>query len=196
MSLAALLLLSALVFNDFYGGLERLYVDKNKEDWRLVGNFINQNAGPADKVIAMRAEPSINWYRPSAWTAPNYFWALDEIKETAASAPRSWVVLSLFSAPVDNQVKTWLNEQGAIHFPLGPLITVYYLGPAATPDQLLAEVQRFALPMDPALYFSLGQQNRSRPDVARHYYRLAIEHAPTDDLRTEYQAALNALAGK
>lgn len=196
LSLAVLVLVSVLVFNDFRGGLERLYVDKNKEDWRLVGSFINQNAGPDDKVIAMRAEPAINWYRPSAWVAPNYFWTLDEIEETAAAAPRSWVVLSLFSAPVDNQVEVWLSEQGAVRFPLDPLITVYYLSRETTPDQLLAEVQRFALPVNSALYASLGQQNRSRPDVARQYYRLAIAHAPTADLRTEYQAALNALAGK
>lgn len=196
LSWVALLLLSGLVFNDFRGGLDRLYFDKNKEDWRLVDSFINQNAGPEDKVIAMRAEPAINWYRPSAWAAPNYFWTLDEIKETATSTPRSWVVLSLFSAPVDNQVEAWLTEQGAVRFPLDPLITVYYLGHEATPDQLLAEVQRFALPVASDLYASLGQQNRSRPEVARQYYRLAIEHAPTDDLRAEYQAALNALAGK
>ncbi|MCK6625109.1 MAG: glycosyltransferase family 39 protein [Anaerolineae bacterium] len=196
LSLAALLLVSALVFNNFRGGLERLYFEKNKEDWRLVGNFINQNAGSTDKIIAMRAEPAVNWYRPSAWTAPNYFWTLDEIKETAAAAPRSWVILSIFSSTVDDQVEAWLTEQGAVHFPLDPLITVYYLGPGATPDQLLAEAQRFALPVDHALYLSLGQQNRSRPEVARQYYRLAIEHAPTPELRAEYQAALNALAGK
>jgi hypothetical protein len=46
------------------------------------------------------------------------------------------------------------------------------------------------------LYASLGQQNRSRPEVARQYYRLAIEHAPTDEVRAGYQAALNALAQK
>jgi hypothetical protein len=196
LSLVALLLVSALVFNDFRGGLERFYFDKNKEDWRLVGNFINQNAGPADKVIAMRAEPAVNWYRPSAWAAPNYFWTLDEIKETVASAPRSWVILSIFSSTVDDQVEAWLTEQGAVHFPLDPLITVHYLGPSATPGQLLAEAQRFALPVDHTLYLSLGQQNRSRPEVARQYYHLAIEHAPTPELRAEYQAALNALAGK
>ncbi|MCQ3975966.1 MAG: hypothetical protein DPW09_21230 [Anaerolineae bacterium] len=196
LSLAALVLVSALVLNDFRGGLERLYLEKNKEDWRLVGNFINQNAGPTDKVIAMRAEPAVNWYRPNAWAAPNYFWTLDEIKETVAVTPRSWVILSIYSSTVDDQVEAWLTEQGAVHFPLDPLITVYYLGPGATPDQLLAEAQRFALPVDHALYLSLGQQNRSRPEVARQYYRLAIEHAPTPELQAEYQAALNALAGK
>lgn len=196
LSLLAFLLFGGLVLANFSGGLERLYSDKSKEDWRLVGQFINQNAGPSDKVIAMRAEPAINWYYPQGWAAPNYFWTLDEIRETVAEARRSWVILSIFSATVDDRVEAWLTEQGAVKFELDPLITVYYLGVNATPDQLLAEAQHFALPVNAALYASLAVQNRSRPDIARQYYRLAIEHAPSDELRAEYQAALNVLAAK
>jgi hypothetical protein len=196
LALLAFLIFGGSVLSNFGGGLERLYFTKNKEDWRLVGDFINQNAGPDDAVIAMRAEPAINWYRPQAWAAPNYFWTLDEIQESAAEAQRSWVILSIFSATVDDEVAIWLSEQGAVTFELDPVITVYYIGPDVPPDQLLAEAQRFALPVNHALYASLGAQNRSRPDVARQYYQLAVEHAPTDELRAEYQANLNALAQK
>jgi hypothetical protein len=177
-------------------GLNQLYQNETKENWRLVGEFIVKNAQPGDTVIAMRAEPAINWYYPQAWAAPNYFWTLAEIQETAAQARRSWVVLSIFSSTVDGPVKAWLSEQGAIRFDLDPVITVYYLGANVLPNQLLAEAQNFALPVDHALYASLGAQNRSRPDVARQYYQLAIEHAPNDEIRAEYQAAVNALAQK
>jgi hypothetical protein len=196
LALLAFIILGGLVLSDFGDGLERLYFTKNKEDWRLVGDFINQNAAPADAVIAMRAEPAVNWYRPQAWTAPNYFWTLDEIRESVAEAPRSWVILSIFSSTVDDEVELWLTEQGAVTFELDPDITVYYVGSNVPPDQLLAEAQRFALPVNDALYASLAEQNRSRPAVARQYYHLAIEHAPTLELRAEYQAALNALAQK
>jgi len=196
LSLLAFLILSGPVLSDFREGLDRLYFTKNKENWRMVGEFINKNAGPDDKVIAMRAEPAINWYYPQAWAGPNYFWSLDEIRETVAEAKRSWVILSIFSATVDDPVEIWLDEQGAVAFKLDPVITVYYLGSEVTPDQLLAEAQKFALPVNHALYASLGAQNRSRPDIARQYYQLAIDYAPTDELRAEYQAALNALAQK
>jgi hypothetical protein len=82
------------------------------------------------------------------------------------------VVLSIFSASVDQPVKAWLSEQGAVRFDLDPAIIVYYLGNNTLPDQLLTEVQRFALPVNSALYASLGAQNRSRPEVAP-YYQLA-----------------------
>jgi 4-amino-4-deoxy-L-arabinose transferase-like glycosyltransferase len=196
LSLVAFLILSGLVLVNFSDSLGQLYFTKNKENWRLVGEFIAQNAGPADKVIAMRAEPAINWYYPRAWAAPNYFWTLDEIRETVAEAERSWVILSIFSSAVDDEVEIWLSEQGAVAFELDPTITVYYVGSGTVPDQLLAETQKFALPVSHTLYASLGAQNRSRPGVARQYYQLAIDHAPTDELRAEYQAALNALAQK
>lgn len=196
LSWLAFLIFGGFVLTDFGGGLERLYFNKSKEDWRLVGEFINQNVNPTDKVIAMRAEPAINWYYPQGWAAPNYFWTLVEIRETVAESRRGWVVLSIFSASVDDQVEAWLTEQGAVRFELDPLVTVYYVGLDATPDQLLAEAQRFALPVNAALYASLGAQNRSRPAVARQYYQLAVEHAPTAELRAEYQAALNALVQK
>jgi uncharacterized membrane protein len=196
LSLLAFLIVSGLVLSDFREGLDRLYFTKNKENWRMVGEFITQNAGPDDKVIAMRAEPAMNWYYPRAWAGPNYFWSLDEIRETVAEAKRSWVILSIFSSTVDDPVESWLDEQGAVAFELDPVITVYYLGPEATPDKLLAEAEKFALPVNHALYASLGAQNRSRPDIARQYYQLAIDHAPPGELRAEYQAALNALAQK
>jgi 4-amino-4-deoxy-L-arabinose transferase-like glycosyltransferase len=196
LSPASFLILSGFVLINFSSGLEQLYFTKNKENWRLVGEFIAQNAGPADKVIAMRAEPAINWYYPRAWTAPNYFWTLGEIRETVAEAGRSWVILNIFSSAVDDEVEIWLNEQGAVAFELDSTITVYYVGPEAAPDQWLAEAQKFALPVNHSLYASLGAQNRSRPSVARQYYQLAIDHAPSDELRAEYQAALNALAQK
>jgi hypothetical protein len=50
-----------------------------------------------------------------------------------------------------------------------------------------------ALPVDHALYASLARENRRDPTVARRYYELAIENAPDEETRAEYQAALDAL---
>jgi 4-amino-4-deoxy-L-arabinose transferase-like glycosyltransferase len=190
---AFFLLTSLVVTLNLAGSLNRFYQTQHKENWRIVGEFINQNVQPDDAVIAMRAEPAVNWYYPRAWAAPNYFWDLAEIKETAAQARRSWVILSLFSAPVDAPVKLWLGEQGAVRFQLDPAITLYYVAPGIPPDQLLTEAQNFALPIDHALYASLGAQNRARPAVARQYYQLALKYAPDAETQATYQAALAAL---
>jgi 4-amino-4-deoxy-L-arabinose transferase-like glycosyltransferase len=195
LSLLALLVLGGFVLADVSADLRRQYQQKNKEDWHLVGDFIARNAGPNDAVIAMRAEPAINWYYPPAWTAPNYYWDLDIIKATAARAERSWIILSIFSSTVDDEVQAWLGvgDNSAIRFDLDPLISVYYYGPGASREQLLEEVRGFVLPVDPAIYASLGWENRQQPAIARRYYQLAIEHAPTDQARAEYQATLETL---
>lgn len=193
LSWSVFLLLAGLVIAMLATGLNRYYTEPHKEDWRLASNFVAANAGPDDAVMAFHAEPAINWYLPEKWAAPNYYYDLESIKAVAAQSERSWVILSIFSADYDSQVRAWLSEQGAIRFVLDPVIHVYYLGPNAAPDQLLAEIQSFALPADHALYASLARENRRRPDVARQYYQLAIDHAPNNPTRAEYQAALEAL---
>jgi uncharacterized membrane protein len=194
LSAVMFLILASLVLVNLTGGLGRYYREPDKENWRLVSNFIAANAGSDDVVIAFKAESAMNWYYPQIWVGPNYYENLEVIKATTVQARRSWVILSIFSADTDAKVKAWLSEQQAIRFVLDPVIHVYYLGHNVSADQLLAEIQGFGLPVDHALYASLARENRRRLEVARQYYQLAIEHAPDAATRAEYQAALGALA--
>jgi uncharacterized membrane protein len=186
-------ILIGLVCLNYAIGLHRYYRDTGKENWHLVGDFIATNIGPNDAVIAFRAEPTMNWYYPPTWTAPNFYVKLEDIQVAVAQAERSFVILSIFSSGADAKVKAWLSEQQAIRLVLDPAIHVYYLGNNVPPDQLLAEIQGFALPVDHALYASLARENRRRPEVARQYYRLAIDAAPDEVTRAEYAAALQSL---
>lgn len=195
LAVALFLIIGGLVFADLRADLVRLYYNKDKEDWRLVGNFINNNAKPGDAVIAVKAEPAMNWYYPPATTDGNTYSKLEVIKETVARANRSWVILSIYSSGVDANIKAWLSdaEQGAIRLRFDPVITVYYLGNQVDKEQLLREIRDFALPIDHALYASLARENRRNPDIARQYYQLAIDHAPDEETRVQYEEALKAL---
>ncbi len=193
LSVGLLAVLLALALFNFGVGLSRYYRQQDKEQWRLVAEFVAANAGPNDAVIAFRAEPTMNWYYPRAWTAPNYYQNLASVQQAVAGSERSWVILSIFSSGADAKIKAWLSEQQAVRFVLDPVIHVYYLGHNIPHDQLLAEIQNFALPVDHALYASLARENRRRPEVARQYYHLAIQHAPSRQVKAEYQAALDAL---
>ena len=192
-ALSIMVILAGLVCLNYATSLNRYYRDTGKENWRLVGDFIAANSRPNDAVIAFRAEPTMNWYYPPAWTAPNFYVRLDDIQAAVAQADRSFVILSLFSSGADAKVKAWLSEQQAIRLVLDPAIHVYYLGNNVLPDQLLAEIQGFALPVNHALYASLARENRRRPEVARQYYQLAINNAPDEATRAAYQTALQAL---
>jgi uncharacterized membrane protein len=193
LSVTVFLLIGGSIFADFSADLDRLYHNKDKEDWRLVGNFIAANAGPHDAVITVKAEPTMNWYYPPATADGNHYSKLEVIQETVAQAERSWVILSIYSSGIDANIKAWLSdsEQGAVRLVLDPVITVYYLGHKVDKEVLLQEIQGFALPVNHELYASLARENRRHPAVARRYYELAIEHAPTAELRAEYEAALN-----
>ncbi len=192
----ALVVLGGLVLIAFAGQLGQLYFEQKNEDWRLVGQFLAKNAQPGDAVIAVNAESTLNWYYPPAAAPVDTFDKLAAIQARVARARRSWVIVSIFSNYLGEEVlkiRAWLSEQEAIRLAFDPVIDVYYLGPTANPPQLLKELQGMALPVNHALYASLARENRRDPAVARRYYELAIEYAPDEATRAQYQAALAAL---
>jgi hypothetical protein len=145
--------------------------------------------------MAVNAESALNWYYPPAQAAPDQFETLAAVQARAATAERSWVVLSVYASyiPEGQRVKTWLDEQGAVRFVVDPLIAVYYLGLTANPPQLLAEARHFALPVDHVLYAELARQNRREPAIARQYFELALANAPDEASRAGYQHEIEAL---
>jgi uncharacterized membrane protein len=188
--------LSGLVLLASVAGLTGLYVEQKNENWRLVSQFLAQNAQANDAVMAVNAESTLNWYYPPARAGVNSFDTLAAIQAKVAQSRRSWVIVSVFSDYLGDEVlkiRAWLGEQGAIRMVFDPVIDVYYLGPETNPPQLLQEIQSMALPVDHALYASLARENRRNPAIAKRYYELAIEHAPDEEARAEYQAALEAL---
>lgn len=192
------LLLAGLVIAALSSEWQQLYFTSKNEDWRLVGQFLSQNAHPNDAIIAVNAESTLNWYYPPVAVPVDTFDKLETIQAHVAQTRRSWVVVSIFANYLGEEVlkiRAWLSEQEAIRMTFDPVIDVYYLGPNANPPQLLQEIQRMALPVDHTLYASLARENRRDPTVARRYYELAIEYAPDEATRAEYQKALEELKG-
>jgi hypothetical protein len=176
--------------------LAGLYLEQKNENWRLVSQFLAQNAHRDEAIMVVNAESTLNWYYPPARAELNRYDTLAMIQTEAARSRRSWVIVSIFSDYLGEEVsriRAWLGEQGAIRLVFDPVIDVYYLGPETNPPQLLKEIQGMALPINHALYASLARENRRDPAVAKHYYELAIEHAPDEETRAEYQAALEML---
>lgn len=192
----ALLVVSLFVFTDLAQALNTQYEQHEKENWRLVTDFIGKNAGPNDAVMAINAESTLNWYYPRATAELNSYDDLASIQAKVAEAERSWVIMSIFTNYLGEEgaiIQAWLSEQGAIRLPLDPLISVYYLGHNTNPDQLLAEIKGMALPVNHILYASLARENRRQPEVARRYLQLAIAQAPSEAVRQQYEADLAAL---
>lgn len=192
----ALLVLGVAVVLVSAAALNQLYSEQKNEDWRLVARFLTQNAQPDEAVMVVNAESTMNWYYPPARTGTDSFDTLAAIQARVRQSRRSWVIVSIFSDYLGEEVlkiRAWLGEQGAIRLVFDPVIDVYYLGPDTNPPELLKEIQGMALPVNHALYASLARENRRDPAVARRYYELAIEHAPDEATRAEYQAALNTL---
>ena len=194
-AIGAFLLPLVIVLAGVSTALGQYYAAQEKEDWRLVGQLLAQNAGIDDAVIAVNAESTLNWYFPLAAANTDQFDTLEAVQAKVSEAERSWIVMSVFTGYISDgkRINLWLSEQGAVRLVLDPLIAVYYMGSTASPPQLLEEARSFALPIDHVLYAELARQNRREPTIARQYFQVALENAPNEETRASYQAEIDAL---
>lgn len=175
--------------------LTRYYAADSREDWRAVGQLLHANAGSNDAVIAVKAEPAINWYYPPA-TAP--YGALtnsEAIWQMMQAHPRRWFVLSSYSFKRDEGLRDWLREHHAVTIAIDRRVIVYFQQEDLTFEQHLAEVKTFALPQKALTYASLADQFKAGGDLetSQLFYQKAIELADSQNQKANYQARLAAL---
>lgn len=163
------ILLSALLLLPLVAGqanlLQLYYQSESREDWRAVGQLLQNQAGPADAVIAVQAEPAINWYYPPARAPFNQYRRSAAIWHQLRTHRRRWFVLSSYSQKYDQGLRRWLAEQGAVKIAIDRRVEVYYHEEGKSAQELLADVTSFSLPQKPLTYLVLAEQLSRRGDV-------------------------------
>lgn len=172
------------------------YKADSREDWRAVGQLLQNNAQPNDAVIAVRAEPTMNWYYPPARAPFGIYNTSQPIWEAMGRHPRRWFVLSSYSYKVDEGLRNWLKTNGAVTIAIDRRVVVYLQQEGTTAGQLLAQVRTFALPQKALTYATLADQLKANGDLetSRTFYKRAIELAETPSQRGDYESRLATLA--
>jgi mannosyltransferase len=155
--LAAALMLLVMTGGQL-ASLAAYYGEPPREDWRAVGQLLDNNAGPQDAVIAVKAEAAINWYYPPATVPAGTYSHSAAIWATLRQHPRRWFVLSSYSQKRDQGLRDWLESQGAVKIKVDNRVIVYYHQEGKSAAEMLADVRRFALPPIPQVYHSLAEQ--------------------------------------
>ncbi|MCB0165867.1 MAG: hypothetical protein KDI79_16665, partial [Anaerolineae bacterium] len=188
----ALLLIPALTVQ--LGDLQSYYAAESREDWRAVGQLLNNYAVPDDVVIAVKAEPPINWYFPSASVPFETFSRTDPIRAAMQQHARRWFVLSSYSYTRDEKLREWLAPQ-AVRIVIDRRIVVYLQQQGKSARDLLAEVKQFNLPQKSLTYAHLADQFKQAGDVetSRVFYHQAIALADSAGQKARYEALLAAL---
>ncbi len=188
-------LLTGLMFGEGQDWLSRNRAE-SYEDWRAVGQLLRDNARPDDAVMAVRAEPAINWYYPPARAAYRTFTRSEAIWQAIKQHPRRWFVLSSYSTKQDQNLRDWLNENGAVAIAIDRRVVVYVQQQGLTTAQLLAQVSRYRLPSRAQTYATLADQLRAQGDLqtSRAFYQKAIALAADPAEKAEYEARLMTLA--
>jgi hypothetical protein len=189
------LIVTPLVFAEL-SELSTYYATESREDWRTVGQMLQANAGPDDAVIAVNAEPALNWYYPPAKAPFGIFNRSEPIWAAMKQHRRRWFVLSSYSFKRDEGLRQWLKEHGAVTIAIDRRVVVHIQQEGLSAGELLAEVVTFDLPQKALTYATLGDQLRQYGDLetSRTFYQRAVELAKTPAQKTDYQSRLAALA--
>ena len=198
MTLPGLLLMP--LFQAEAGELRAYYTAPAYEDWRAVGQLLQANAWPNDVVIAVRAEPALNWYYPPANAPLDTFTGSDPIWEAMAQHSRRWFVLSSYSFKRDQGLRDWLSQQGAVIIAIDQRLVVYFHQEGLSHLDHLAQAQTFSLPPNPLTYARLGDQffEAGNLETAQTFYQRAIQLGPLagKEGQTAYQARLARIQAK
>jgi 4-amino-4-deoxy-L-arabinose transferase-like glycosyltransferase len=138
------------------------YTADSREDWRAVGQLLHQNAGPDDAVIALRAEPALNWYYPPAAATPGVYRQDEAVAAAIREHPRRWFILSSYSQRYDKGWRNWLHQNQAVRIPIDRRVVVFVQQEGLPASALLDEVRTFSLPPKAATYIGLADQLRQR----------------------------------
>lgn len=187
----SLLLLGPLVMSQ-YGQLLVVYNADSREDWRAVGQLLFDNASQADVVIAVKAEPAINWYYPPAAAPFGAYNRSEPIWRAIRAHRQQWFVLSSYSFKRDQGLRDWLAQQGAVKIAIDRRVVVYFHQEGKSFGETLAQVKEFTLPQKPLTYQSLADQFQQHGDVetSQLFYQRAEELAEISVETTTYPTVL------
>lgn len=180
----AVILLSPLIAAEI-GELQGHYAAPSREDWRAVGQLLHNHAQPDDAVIAVWAEPALNWYYPPARTPFHTYSRSESVWQTIQAHPRRWLILSSYSRRRDEGLREWLRENDAVTIGIDRRVVVYLQEEGVSQESLLAEVQAFDLPAKAMTYATLARQLARNGDIetSRQFYQRALDLGADPELR-------------
>ena len=155
------------------------YAADSREDWRAVGKMLQANSTPNDAVIAVRAEPTINWYYPPADAPYGTFGRSAPIWQAINQHKTRWFVLSSYSFKYDEGLRDWLKQQEAVTIAIDRRVVVHYHQEGLSFGEMLAQVKTFSLPQKALTYRVLADQFKQSGDLAtsQAFYQKAEELA-------------------
>lgn len=164
------------------GELQTTLTAEAREDWRAVGELLQHYAAPEDVVIAVRAEPTMNWYYPSATAHFGKYDQTPRIWQVLNQGPRRWFVLSSYSAKRDKALRDWLAGNEAVMIGIDRRVVLFVQQQGVSASQLLAEIEHFSLPAKPITYLTLANQfeQHGQIETSRRFYQHALQLAGPD----------------
>lgn len=138
--------------------LRRHYSAEAYEDWRAVAQLLQAHAEPNDAIIAVKAEPTLNWYYPPATASFGAYSRSQPIWQAINRHPRRWFILSSYSKGRDVGLRDWLQENEAVTIAIDRRVVVYLQQEGKSAQDLLNEVKNYSLPPKALTYAMLARQ--------------------------------------
>ena len=193
--LSGLLCLGLLpLFSPDTPGVQSAYAFARHEDWRAVGQLLQAYAGPDDAVIAINAEPTMNWYYPSAAAPFGTYNRTPAVAQKIDEHPKRWFVLSSYSRGRDDPLREWLRRNEGVIIGIDRRVVLYVQQRGVSARDLLAEIKAYDLPPKALTYATLARQLKAIDDTAtsKKYYEIALTLTDDPDLKQSIELQLAA----
>ncbi|HZQ06894.1 MAG TPA: glycosyltransferase family 39 protein [Anaerolineae bacterium] len=169
---------------------------QSKEDWRATGQFLDANLRPGDAVLAPGGSYLVYHYAPKAEQQNVSAEVAAQIADAENHYPRVWLVMNRYVYDPGGVIHSWLQERGAVAFPIDYALTVYYWRAHADNNTLLADTLQMQLPAAAITYHGVGNQFAYAGDTktAARFYAAALQYASTPDYAARIHLAWGDMA--
>jgi len=169
---------------------------QSKEDWRATGQFLDANLQAGDAVLAPGGSYLVYHYAPNAEKQNVPAEAVEQIADAENHYARVWLVMNRYVYDPGGVIHNWLQERGAVAFPMDDALTVYYWRAHADNKTLLTDTWQMKLPATAITYHGLGNQFAYIGDAtsAERFYADALKYARTPDYAAQVHIAWGDMA--
>lgn len=141
----------------------RGYYQESREDWRAIGQMLEENARSEDTLVLLGMEPYLGFYGATAAQRGISARSVADLKTAHAAGRPLWILLTPYRErlPEAEAIQGWVSQQPNLDFDFGLGMHLYYLQAGRDRPALWQVARQFDLPAQPEVLASKGRILRS-----------------------------------
>ncbi len=176
----------------------RGYYEESRDDWRAVGQMLESNWRPGEKIALFNVQSYMGYYAPDIARSANSVLSLADLQRIHATGQPLWAVLTPYLGQLaDAQaIQAWLEERAHLDFDFGLGMHVFYLQADRGEPELWQRLRAAELPAQAGVWLAKAQAARAVKEWgdAQSAFTLAASYASDLQQQASYLFAAGEMA--